>query len=228
MRSRISSRASGCSASGTPSAAAAHWRVWSSGVAPMPPQENTDVAAGEGVAQVGGDALAVVAHVACPGQRQSRAPPAARSPWAGACPARLPERISSPMMMQAEVHAAACAPGGPTGCEWRSGSAAAGQAGGRRLSASRSALQRGEQVVREPERREREHQRVEPDRRPASAPARTPASARSSPTAGTAPRRGSRCTTPMPSSGQRCAAHQLAALVARWRARPARRRLITR
>ena len=44
-------RASGCSASGTPSAAAAHWRVWSSGVAPMPPQENTSVAAGEGVAQ---------------------------------------------------------------------------------------------------------------------------------------------------------------------------------
>ena len=28
-------------ASSTPSARAAHWRVWSSGVAPMPPHENT-------------------------------------------------------------------------------------------------------------------------------------------------------------------------------------------
>ena len=33
--------ASGCSTSSTPSARAAHWRVWSSGVAPMPPNENT-------------------------------------------------------------------------------------------------------------------------------------------------------------------------------------------
>ena len=41
VRSVISRSASGCSASGTPSAAAAAWRVWSSGVAPMPPQENT-------------------------------------------------------------------------------------------------------------------------------------------------------------------------------------------
>jgi hypothetical protein len=31
----------GCSARLTPSALAAHWRVWSSGVAPMPPVENT-------------------------------------------------------------------------------------------------------------------------------------------------------------------------------------------
>ena len=37
----IRSRACGCSTSGTPSAAAAHWRVWSSGVAPMPPQLKT-------------------------------------------------------------------------------------------------------------------------------------------------------------------------------------------
>jgi hypothetical protein len=37
----MSSLARGCSSSGTSSAAAAHWRVWSSGVAPMPPQQNT-------------------------------------------------------------------------------------------------------------------------------------------------------------------------------------------
>jgi hypothetical protein len=41
MRSSIKALASGCSSSSTPSAAAAHWRVWSSGVAPMPPQLNT-------------------------------------------------------------------------------------------------------------------------------------------------------------------------------------------
>ena len=65
------SRASGCSASGTPSAAAAHWRVWSSGVAPMPPQENTTSPLANASLQVGGDALAVVADVARPGEREA-------------------------------------------------------------------------------------------------------------------------------------------------------------
>src|SRR5512143_49048 len=40
-RASISASASGCRTSGTPSAAAAAWRVWSSGVAPTPPNANT-------------------------------------------------------------------------------------------------------------------------------------------------------------------------------------------
>ncbi|KAG0905774.1 hypothetical protein G6F31_021897 [Rhizopus arrhizus] len=41
VRSAIAASASGCKASGRPSAAAAAWRVWSSGVPPMPPQDST-------------------------------------------------------------------------------------------------------------------------------------------------------------------------------------------
>src|SRR5712691_2489016 len=40
-RPRISASASGCNASATPTASAAHARVWSSGVAPMPPKLKT-------------------------------------------------------------------------------------------------------------------------------------------------------------------------------------------
>ncbi len=65
----ISARASGCSASGTPSAAAAHWRVWSSGVAPMPPQQNTTSPLAKASRKAGGDA-------ACGRRRRSAPRPA--------------------------------------------------------------------------------------------------------------------------------------------------------
>jgi hypothetical protein len=83
-------RASGCSTSGRPSAAAAHWRVWSSGVAPMPPQLNTTSPLAKAWLQRCGDARPVVAHVARPRPAAGRGRPAARSPWAGACPGAGP------------------------------------------------------------------------------------------------------------------------------------------
>ena len=71
MRSRISTSASGCSASGTPSAAAAHWRVWSSGVAPMPPVENTMSPEAKARASAAVMRVGHVADVLGPGQLQA-------------------------------------------------------------------------------------------------------------------------------------------------------------
>ena len=75
---------------------------------------------GEGVAQVGGDALAVVAHVARPGERRPRA--GSSSMTFGRClSGRLPERISSPMMIR--PNSCASAPG-CDGAGWRLGAQA--------------------------------------------------------------------------------------------------------
>ena len=67
-RPRISRSASGCSFERYLSAAAAHWRVWSSGVAPMPPKLNTDIAGGEGCGQRRSQPRGLVAEVLRPGE----------------------------------------------------------------------------------------------------------------------------------------------------------------
>ena len=81
----------------TPSACAAHWRVWSSGVAPMPPQENTTSPEAKARRSV-----AVMRSGASPtysAQASCRPRAASSSITLGMClSARLPERISSPTM----------------------------------------------------------------------------------------------------------------------------------
>jgi hypothetical protein len=69
-RARSSRSASGCSASETPSALAAHWRVLSSGVAPIPPKLNTTPAA-EAALERRTQARRIVAVVLRPGKSQA-------------------------------------------------------------------------------------------------------------------------------------------------------------
>ena len=185
--------ACGCSSSGTPSAAAAHWRVWSSGVAPMPPQQNTASPLANASRSVGGDARAVVADVARPAQAPGRAR-ASSSITLGRC---LSCALAREDLVadddEAEVHAhlrvqdkagGIGAPGSrPSGKLVLGTSRHRGPSAGplpsrpasprgidrcthRRGAVIRQAQprQRGQRVVGEPERREREHQRVEPDR----------------------------------------------------------------
>src|SRR5262245_19953624 len=97
-RPRIAASASGWSTRSTPSAFAAHCRVWSSGVAPMPPNENTTSGPPKVRASV-----AVMRSGLSPrySAQSSRRPRAARmSIIFGKClSSRLPRRISSPMMI---------------------------------------------------------------------------------------------------------------------------------
>ena len=161
-----------------------------------------DVAAGERIAQVGGDARRVVADVARPAQRQ-----AARGQQLDHLGQVLVVAFAGEDLVadddEAEVH------GGRARGGWQERRAAARR---RRTAAARAAaaspalelapqrLQRGQRVVREPERGEREHQRVEPDRDDDQQRREHAASARRAPRPATARRRGSRRRRPCPAA----------------------------
>src|SRR6266853_2046596 len=97
-RPRISASASGCSASSTPAASAAHARVWSSGVAPMPPKLKTT----SSEARVRLSVAMMSSGVSPRYWHQSsfipRAPRISIS-LAKCLSSRLPRMISSPMMI---------------------------------------------------------------------------------------------------------------------------------
>src|SRR5581483_809133 len=97
-RARISRSASGCSSSGTPAAADAHCRVWSSGVAPMPPKLNTTSAPAMVRRRV-----EVMSAGSSPrySHHARRSPRAARisTLFAKCLSCRFPRMISSPMII---------------------------------------------------------------------------------------------------------------------------------
>ena len=166
-------RPAGCSSSGTPSAAAAHWRVWSSGVAPMPPQENTTSPEAKARAQRGGDALGSIAHVLGPGQLQ-----AARGQQLDHLGHVLVGALAREDFVADDDRGRNAGVFRVRACGWSSAAPAMdGHAGGRRdrrdgrrqAQAAGAAfgaqlLQRRQAVVREPQRREGEDQGVDPDR----------------------------------------------------------------
>ena len=123
-----------------------------------------EVAARERVLQVGGDARRIVADVARPGERQ-----AARGEQLDHLGQVLVGALAGEDLVaddeKADVHASGVLAGSASAAAAaRSAPAPPARRRAPSASAPRSALQRGQQVVREPERREREDQRVEPDR----------------------------------------------------------------
>ena len=96
-RARISRSASGCRRNATRAAAAAHWRVWSSGVAPIPPKLKTISPEAK---------LRLRAAVRRSGSSPRYCAQARRKPRLARAPMRkarclswrFPTRISSPMM----------------------------------------------------------------------------------------------------------------------------------
>mmetsp|Transcript_36595 Transcript_36595/g.84865 ORF Transcript_36595/g.84865 Transcript_36595/m.84865 type:complete len:440 (-) Transcript_36595:2827-4146(-) len=147
MRCQISSRASAWSANGRPSAAAVAWRVWSSGVAPMPPQLTTRSplanASRSRAVSSSRSSPRYWAQASCMPRWPSSSMNLAR--WESC---RLPDRISSPTMNRPT-----CMP---------SNLQDHGGLGHRFVRAP--CLQGGHRVVGEPGGREREHECVEPDR----------------------------------------------------------------
>ena len=166
MRSRISSRACGCSASGTPSAAAAHWRVWSSGVAPMPPQQNTTSPLAKASRSAAVMQAAVVADVARPGQRQ-----AARGQQLDDLGQVLVLALAGQDFVadddQAEVHGGGGSAAVALACRCRrrrGGGSGTGSAGSSPVARARRRCSAASAIVREPQRGEGKHQRVQPHR----------------------------------------------------------------
>ena len=109
-RALSSSYPSGCNSSSTPSAAATAWRVWSSGVLPMPPQENTISPAAMVRLKVAVNRARSSPTYSAHDSRRPRAP-SISTIFAKCLSSRLPERISSPMMTAPKLRVMPFLPG---------------------------------------------------------------------------------------------------------------------